>query len=525
MHRCHGTQIVIRFLSFFACLAQPIWTFAQTVSLEEKVGQMMILGFPNSDYERVIEPQLKSIRPGGVILFRRNIHSFEQVKALNRRMFETFPNLFVMVDQEGGVVSRFRLSTPLPSALSLGQSSSTEFVQSFGLHLGQLLKALGFNTNLAPVVDLEDPTSKSIMGNRSFGSDPEKVAQIAIAYSRGLAEAGVLPVIKHFPGLGRTSQDSHVQLPTRTGTLAELKQNDLVPFQKFAEQNFLNAAMVGHIAVPSIDPSGRPSSLSKTILNQFSHDGNNRTQLLITDDLEMAALAPYGDIAARAVAAVSAGVDMIMVSWSQKDQIAAYRAILAAVHSGQLSRTRIDESYNRIMAAKEQLGRSSRTILPTQSSTEQLARLTRKLSREIFERQQKERIDALSDLSIEKIFIVGSEPRFERGVQKVLRGRHVRSQVIRVSAKTSLDALKRTLDKTAQLYVFNVTGEGSARLLRSLPNEIKSKVLVINGGYPGLIGDAKKYMAVISHFSNFYWSGAWIAQEIQKSQAINVSSY
>ena len=206
------------------------------MSVRQKVGQMFIFGYSGARPDAALKRLIETEQPGCAwSAFTRNIVSLDQIGNLNQRV-QTWSKvpLLIMVDQEGGNVARLKVGTSLPSALSTGETNDPKLILQYATALGSLMAKLGFNVNLAPVLDLSDPQSISFIGPRSFGARPDGVGAIASAFAKGLANAGLVPTAKHFPGHGGIAADSHQMTPRKLSTLEELVDGDLVPFRYFA---------------------------------------------------------------------------------------------------------------------------------------------------------------------------------------------------------------------------------------------------------------------------------------------------
>ncbi len=252
----------------------------------------------------------------------------------------------VGVDQEGGPVTRVGSPvTPFPSAMALGAAGDPELAQRVAAASGQELRALGYTTVFAPVADVtlgpQDPT----IGVRSPGSDPELVAKISTAMTRGYLEAGIIPVPKHFPGHGSVTTDSHVGLPVQSATVTELSERDLVPFAQLADRD-APAMMVAHIVLADVDPD-LPATLSPAVTTGLLREDLGFEGLVVTDAMNMAAIADTHGSGPAAVRAVRAGVDVVLMP---ADVAAAIDGLVGAVETGDLSRERLEEAATRMVA-------------------------------------------------------------------------------------------------------------------------------------------------------------------------------
>jgi beta-N-acetylhexosaminidase len=325
-----------------ACAALP--------PLPTQLAQLLLVGFPGTRPGRVSR-ELVERGVGGLLLFRRNVVSAGQVRALvtDLRKRAEIP-LEVAVDQEPGTrVARLRgIVRASPSARELGRMAA-ERVERYGLAAGRDLAALGITADLAPVLDVTGARWDGVIGDRSFGSDPATAGRAAVAFMRGLAAGGVAPVGKHFPGHGATTVDSHHRLPVVPASMARLHAHDLAPFRS-AIRSGLDAVMVGHLVVPAVDPRA-PATLSPAVVGGLLRERMGFGGLVVSDALEMGAVAGTLSLPVAAERALAAGVDQLILSGH-----AGAPAVLAhlerAVAAGRLSKARVREAFLRVQAFK-----------------------------------------------------------------------------------------------------------------------------------------------------------------------------
>jgi beta-N-acetylhexosaminidase len=274
-------------------------------------GRTLMVGLPGPRLDDATEKRLAAIGPGGVILFARNLETPDQTGRLLEAVRRTlgYP-LLAALDQEGGRVSRLRPwigETPPAAALA---RAGADAASRFGRSTGRALRALGFNLDFAPVVDLCSADAANGIGNRSFGVDAERVTALAGAFLDGLQAEGVAGCLKHFPGLGSTSVDSHEALPVAERPAQELRAQDLVPFACLASR--AACVMISHGSYPSLDPgSSSPATLSAAIVERLLREELHFEGLVVSDDLEMGAVATFDDDGAAAVGAMRAGCDLL----------------------------------------------------------------------------------------------------------------------------------------------------------------------------------------------------------------------
>ena len=323
------------------------------MSVRDMVGQMFVISVGGTEPDYYIEKMVRERNIGGVILFSYNMKSEEQVKSLTGSLqklsMRTEPAvpLFVAVDQEGGDIASAPWVAPQPAAAEIGSRGDPDEARKVAAQIGDQLLRAGVNTDFAPVVDTGFGAA---IGNRSYGEDPELVARMGTAAVDGFKEAGIVSAAKHFPNHGPATSDSHVSLPVVRHDQKTVESYDLPPFRAAIEAG-VPMVMVGHLVYPAIDPE-HPASLSKNAISMLREDLGFEG-IVVTDDLAMEGATGGGLPARAAVEAVGAGADLLIVSSPPEEQAYAYDAIVAAVRSGELSRTQIRESVRRILEVKE----------------------------------------------------------------------------------------------------------------------------------------------------------------------------
>ena len=294
---------------------------------------------------------------GGVILFSRNIESPAQVWELNYRLRRAAaeaerPPLFVMLDQEGGSVAR--LHEPFcdgPDMVDLGKAGRQD-LHDHGARMGRELKAAGFNWNLAPVLDVH-AVADGIMARRSLGPDPEKVAELGAAFIAGQQEAGCLACAKHFPGLGRTTADTHQERPRVGLSRSQLEAVEFKPFKRAAADG-VAGIMICHAVFEALDPD-HPASLSKTVIQDVLRQECGFNGLVLSDDLEMGALAAEMEPDQAAVQAYLAGCDLLLVCHRADLALKALDHLVDLAEAGDIPQERLWDTHNRIQAVKSRV--------------------------------------------------------------------------------------------------------------------------------------------------------------------------
>lgn len=313
-----------------------------------RAGRVVMIGVPAVEIGRADAERVRALAPGGVILFARNLETPRQTVELLAALRRLLPSpTLLALDQEGGRVNRLETwigPTPTAVSFSLAGAASTE---RFGRVTATGLRALGFNLDFAPVVDLCAENATNGIGNRSFGDDPVSVTRLAGAFLRGLQHAGVAGCLKHFPGLGDTVVDSHVELPTASRSRAELSARDLVPFRRLGGD--AASVMVGHAHYPAIDgPAPRPASGSVNLVSGVLRGELGFGGLVVSDDLEMGAVSSLDASGSFALQAVSAGCDLLLYCHTLERAAAAVASLAAeAAHSPAFGR-RLQEAATRV---------------------------------------------------------------------------------------------------------------------------------------------------------------------------------
>ena len=324
------------------------------MTLEEKIGQMLIVYYRASEADSNLVNILNEVKPGGFILFGENFESYEQAK----KMIDTINStsdipMFMSVDQEGGRVQRIKnLSdvnvTIIPSMNRVGNMNDEKLSYDVGRVVGEELRVFGINMDFAPVLDIYSNVDNTVIGNRSFGNTSEIVTKMGLSFAKGLQSTGVIPVYKHFPGHGDTSEDSHYTLPVITKTKEQLEELELIPFKE-AIKNNAKVIMIGHLAVPNITGDNTPASLSKKVINDWLKEELGYKGLVITDALNMGALTNDYSKKEIYVNAINAGVDLLLMPSPSKEAV---RIIKEAVANGEISEKQIDESVLKILELK-----------------------------------------------------------------------------------------------------------------------------------------------------------------------------
>jgi beta-N-acetylhexosaminidase len=330
----------------------------------DEIGQLLWVGFDDeSPGARPPDALLSRIRNGavgGVVLFARNIRDVEQVAALNAELHAAAPAdrpLLVCVDQEGGRVQRVRApATVWPPMLRLGErddgsEAAAERARAVGRALGAELSALGFDVDFAPVLDVHTNPQNPVIGDRAFATTPEAVARLAGGFARGLLDSGVLACGKHFPGHGDTIHDSHLELPRVPHALDRIRTVELAPFRALIERDLVPMIMTAHVVFDAIDPE-LPATLSEKVLAGVLRGELGYRGVVVSDDLEMKAIADHFGGPDAALRALLAGCDVFLICHGAALQREVAEALARAAARQPEVRRRIAESAARVAALK-----------------------------------------------------------------------------------------------------------------------------------------------------------------------------
>ena len=326
----------------------------ENMSLEEKIGQMLMIFYRSGEFDTTLENSLRTVKPGGMIFFSENFTSYKKSIDLIKKVKETSDiPMFISIDQEGGKVQRIKELTDkevsiIPSMYDVGLKDDLELTTKVGKVIGEELRVFGINMDFAPVMDVYENEENTVIGKRSFGTDAKTVSKQALALGKGLKESGIIPVYKHFPGHGNTSVDSHYDLPVVEKTKEELLEDDLIPFID-AIKNNEDVIMIGHLAVPSITGDDTPASLSRTIITDLLKEELGFKGLVITDALNMGALTNNYTQDEVYVKAINAGVDILLMPNGSKN---ALDSIKESVKKGLISEETINNSVKKILTLK-----------------------------------------------------------------------------------------------------------------------------------------------------------------------------
>ncbi|MBQ2413328.1 MAG: hypothetical protein II315_00215 [Rikenellaceae bacterium] len=350
-----------RILLLLMVCIMPIFSFGQKqdrvermlrkMSVRDKVGQLFIVTYGQHTPDAQIEEAIKKDRVGGLIIMEDEMEHY--ANRMNNYQKQSRIPLVISIDGEWGASMRFDTLTQFPRNMQLGALSNTDMIYKVGRAMADQFRRVGVHINYAPTVDVNNNPNNPVIGQRSFGDNPQKVAKYGAALIRGMQDGGVWTSAKHFPGHGDTDVDSHKALPTLPFDRARLDAMELYPFQEAINQDVW-MVMVGHLNVPALDPTGMPSSLSYPIITKLLKEEMGFKGIVITDALGMKGVSTYMPAELVPLASFKAGSDVLLMpaqSWHRS-----INNVIKAVKKGEISRERLDESVRKVLKMKEQLG-------------------------------------------------------------------------------------------------------------------------------------------------------------------------
>lgn len=484
------------------------------MSIEQKVGQLMVVGFDGTRVNADIRSIITRYFAGGVTVFARNIESPRQVarltsdlQRLTRETEHRIP-LFVAADQEGGWVARLKTgATVLPGNMALGAARSAELAEQAGKITALELAAVGINLNFAPVLDVNNNPLNPVIDRRSFGESPDLVSRLGSAYINGLQQNGVLATAKHFPGHGDTTVDSHADLPTVAVDVERIRAIELKPFRAAIEAN-VGGIMTAHIVYPAFD-ADRPATLSRPVLTDLLRGELGFDGLIITDDMEMKAIDERYSTGEAAVMAIEAGADMVLSLWKYQNQVKVFDALVSAVRSGRIAGARIDESVERILKYKEAFGAfdwedtaSSKAIkLVGSESHRRVAAAIANQAITIVE-------DGSGILPLDtdaSPLVVSSSP----SLCNLLRLRYANSSRARIPTEPNVEAVLAGLAlqaETADVLIAGISNHRQAELIHQLSAKIGAPIIVAALGSPYSLQRCPNVSASLAAYDAHYES-------------------
>jgi len=354
------------------------------------VGQLLIVGFDSTKMTPRLSSLLTRLQPAGVILFARNLKTPEQTWQLLRECQKCVSTpLFTCVDLEGGTVDRFRdVLGPTPSAAEVFATGDRKLFRNHGRLIGENCRALGFNVDFAPVLDLAFEASRSVMSSRAVSANPREAAAYARDFLAGLRASGVLGCGKHFPGLGEGQLDSHHELPVIKKPLKNLWAEDLLPYRMLRAQ--MPMVMISHAAYPQVTHDRAPASLSKVWITDILRKRIGYRNLIVSDDLEMGGVLSAAPVGEAAVEHIRAGGDLCLICHREDYILQAYEELVKTAERDPKFARRVAESAQRVLAFKKKSAKFLReTRSPSTATVE-------KLSRKLWEFGEQARLEVLN---------------------------------------------------------------------------------------------------------------------------------
>lgn len=328
----------------------------KNMTIEEKIGQLIIVGKEGLEINEDDIYQMEVNKVGGFIFFSRNIDNESQVLNMLNGLKENNSSnkipLFLSIDEEGGRVSRLsKIYKKLPTPKKLGEVNNKELSIEYGKILGLSLKELGFNLDFAPVLDINSNPKNPVIGDRSFGNTAHKVINNGLSVMEGIHSQGIISSVKHFPGHGDTSVDSHLDLPRIDKSLDELESLELVPFREAINKN-ADMIMVAHILFSQLD-AYYPASMSADIINGLLRNKLNYNGVIVSDDMTMGAITKNYSIEEGAIKFLKGGGDIILVCHGRDNPSIVIDAIKKGIDEGEISIDEIDRKLYRILSLKD----------------------------------------------------------------------------------------------------------------------------------------------------------------------------
>lgn len=326
----------------------------QNLSIEEKVGQMLMVGMDTPNIIDKIDDLILKYKVGGILLYKKNYKNYKEmielinyIKKLNS--VNKIP-LFIAIDQEGGRVNRMPKDFKnLPSAYSLTQKKEEDFVSQAGEITANMLNKSGYNFNFAPVLDIKRFPNEHAIGDRSFSENIEEVSENSIKYMKKLQEKNIVSTIKHFPGHGATKADTHFILPSITNNMEELEKTDMKPFEN-AIKNGANSLLVSHLKIKGIS-KGYPTSMSREFITKYIRKKYRYKGLVVTDDMRMKGVQVLYGKTKPIIKAFEAGNDIVLFKYMNNDKI--IEKLIKKVKSKSIFQARVNRSVQRILKIKE----------------------------------------------------------------------------------------------------------------------------------------------------------------------------
>jgi beta-N-acetylhexosaminidase len=334
------------------------------LDLRSQVGQLIIFGFEGTDFTPELCNRLSVMQPGGIILFKRNLVTPQQTHAVLRESQKAVSTpMFLCVDMEGGTVDRLKdLIAPVVPVSQVAATKVKKLYREHGRLLGEEVRALGFNVDFAPVVDLGLPASSKVLASRTVSASSKETIVYAQELLQGLKDKYVLGSGKHFPGLGDSNLDSHMDLPIVTRSWKQLWNEDLVPYRTLKSK--MPFVMVAHCAYPAVTKDKTPASISKKWITDILRKKIGYKGIILSDDLEMGGVLAAASVEEAAVASIRAGADSFLVCRQEELVTRAYEAVLHEAERNKKFRKLVETAAKRIVAYKKRSPEMKRKMAP-----------------------------------------------------------------------------------------------------------------------------------------------------------------
>ena len=452
------------------------------MTMDQRVGQLFIVAaYSNRDaiHESEIEKLVADENIGGLIFMQDLVDN--QISMTNRYQSVAKVPLLIGMDAEWGLAMRLKNVERFPWNMTLGALKDNQLVYQVGQNIAFQAQRMGVHFNFAPSIDVNVNPNNPIIGNRSFGSNPDRVAEKGIAYMNGLQKNRVISSAKHFPGHGDTDQDSHKTLPQISANLTDLEKYHIAPFKKLIE-NGVQSVMVAHLNVPALDDSGTPSTLSSKIITDYLKNKLGFKGIVITDALNMEGVAKGRNVGEIDYLAFKAGNDVLLFSQNVKDGKA---KIIQAVESGEIPESRIEESVKKILMAKYLVGLNNlKPIEPANALQDLNSNQYLALSNKIYEKattlvKNERQVLPIKNLVNQKIAFVPLEQNDYQTYFETLN-RYSKVDLVEVKNQNQINKLKDYDYVIVAAFLSNETvyksyklSDNSKKILESLPKDQK----------------------------------------------------
>lgn len=467
-----------------------------------EIGQLLIIGISGTQINAYTKAKIQELRPGGIILFSKNIKTAQQLAKLTFDLQSfarsiSLPPFFIAVDQEGGSVTRLKSWPPLPSAAALGRAGDVDLAFKTAFFTGQMMQTLGLNMNLAPVLDLGDAYRPTFLGSRAYHHDPLVVERMGSYALAGYKAAGILAVAKHYPGHGAAAGDSHHSLPTSPLSEKIMNGTHSRPFEDVLREGLLSAVMAAHVSYPNLDPTRLPATFSKIILEGHLRRRLGFKGLILTDDVEMQGAKKFASAADRSVAAIEAGADLVMVAWNRNSQYSAHQGLTRAYQKGRLSAERLQASLARIAEFKSHL---ENPHLPTPAEIRSM----------VYHRELYQAIDSVASGNLRRSFssrielgrdisVLTDSTAFLSDIRASVKGSGVHFDLLQISSLSQLSQQLGRYPRNVALFIHVQDRQNLQRLLQ-LSSKQKERIILVSDDLPSQIKSVGGFQqAVLSY--------------------------